>query len=124
MPLPISKMACMHIQDNEGSVFIVPHFKRDQLPIAFGRGQAQSLTSRKLDDDLEPPQFFHYAWSAHCMMKRMGYSLNRGDGLNFGKGRHIPLQPFVPEEKPPNYYDYTCRGLGYITLSPPVGTIV
>jgi len=25
------------------------------------------------------------------MMKRMGYNLNRGDGLNFGKGWHIPL---------------------------------
>jgi len=27
MPLPISKMACMHIHDNEGSVFIVPPCK-------------------------------------------------------------------------------------------------
>jgi len=29
-PLPISKMACMHIKDNEGSVFIVPPSKGDQ----------------------------------------------------------------------------------------------
>jgi len=92
MPLPISKMACMHVQDNEGCVFIVPPCKRDQLPIIFGRGWAQVPIPRKSYDDLEPPQFFHYAQLAHCMMKRMGYSLNRGDGMNFGKRRHIPLQ--------------------------------
>ena len=33
------------------------------------------------------------------MMKRMGYNLNRGDGLNFGKEWRIPFQPFVQEEK-------------------------
>ena len=91
MPLPISKLACMHIQDNEGSLFIVPPCKRDQSPIVFGRGRVQALTSRESDDDLEALQFFHYAWSTHYMMKRMGYNLNHGDGLNFGKGRHIPL---------------------------------
>ena len=30
MTLPISKMVCMHIKDNEVSVFIVPPSKRDQ----------------------------------------------------------------------------------------------
>ena len=40
MPLPISKMASMHIQDNERSVFIVLSSKRDQSPIVFGRGRA------------------------------------------------------------------------------------
>ena len=54
---------------------------------------------RESDDSVEPLEFFHYALSAHRMMKRMGYSLNRGDVLNFGKGRCIPLQPFVLEEK-------------------------
>ena len=91
MPLPISEMACMHIEDNEGSVFIIPPTKRDQSPIIFDRSQARATTSRESDDDLEPPQFFHYTRSAHCMMKRMGYSLNLGDGLNFDKGRCIPL---------------------------------
>jgi len=108
-------LCVMHIQDNEGSVFIVPR-KRDQSPIVFGRGRAQAPTSRESDDDLEPPQFFHYARPSHRMMRRMGYNLNRGDGLNFGKGRRIPLQPFVPEGKPHNYYDCTRRGLGYVTL--------
>ena len=51
------------------------------------------------------------------MMKEMGYDLHRGEGLNFGKGQCIPLQPFVPKGKPVNYYDQSCRGLGYITQS-------
>jgi len=37
VPLPISKMACIYIEDNEGSVFIVPPAKRDLSPIIFGR---------------------------------------------------------------------------------------
>ena len=52
------------------------------------------------------------------MMNRIGYNLNRGDGLDFGKRRRIPLQPFVPEGKPSNYYDRTYRGLGYVTPPP------
>ena len=71
MPLLISKMACMHIQDNEGSVFIVLPSKKDQSPIVFGRGGAPAPTSRELDDDLEPPLFFHYTRSTHRMMKRI-----------------------------------------------------
>jgi len=85
MPLPISKIACMHIQDNEGSVFIVPPYKRDLSPIVFGRGRAQASIPSELDDDLEHPQFFYNARSLHRMIKRMEYSLNRGEGLNFGK---------------------------------------
>ena len=34
------------------------------------------------DEDLEPPQFFHYSRSAHHMMKEIGYDLRRGEGLN------------------------------------------
>jgi len=60
MPLPISKMACMQIQDNKGSVFIVLSCKRDQSPIIFCRGRAQAPIFRESDDDLEPPLFFHY----------------------------------------------------------------
>jgi len=55
MPLPISKMACMHIGDNEGFVFIVPPSKRDQLPVVFDRGQTRTTTFRESDDDLKPP---------------------------------------------------------------------
>jgi len=51
------------------------------------------------------------------MMKEMGYDLRHCEGLNFGRGRRIPLQPFVLKEKLANYYDRTRRGLGYTTPS-------
>ena len=76
MPFSIAEMACMHIKDNEGSVVIVPPSKRDQSLTVFGRGQARAMTPRESDDNLEPPQFFHYMWSARRMMKGIGYSLN------------------------------------------------
>jgi len=50
-------------------------------------------------------------------MKEIEYDLYRGEGLNFGKGRPIPLQPFIPKGNPTNYYDQTRRGLGYTTPS-------
>jgi len=53
------------------------------------------------------------------MMRKMGYSLQRGNGLNFGKGRRDFLRNFVPKGKPANYYDNTRRGLGYVTPPPP-----
>ena len=53
MPLPISEIACTHIQDNEGSIFIVPPCKREPSPIIFGRGRTQAPTSRESDDDSE-----------------------------------------------------------------------
>jgi len=51
------------------------------------------------------------------MIKEMGYDLRWGEGLNFGRGRSIPLQLFIPKEKPANYYDQTRRGLAYTTPS-------
>ena len=48
-------------------------------------------------------------------MKRMGYDLKHGKGLNFGKGKRSLLRNFVPKGKPVNYYDSTRRGLGYVT---------
>ena len=36
MPLPILT-ECMHIEENDGSVFIVSPFKKDQLLIIFGK---------------------------------------------------------------------------------------
>jgi len=55
MPLPVSEMICMHIEDNEGSIFIAPLSKRDESLIIPGRGQAWATTSRESDDNLEPP---------------------------------------------------------------------
>ena len=102
---------------NDGSVFVVPSFKKDQSPIIFGRVRHWITTSNDSDEDLEPPQFFQYTRSAHRMMKEMRYDLRCGEGLNFEKGWLIPLQPFVPKGKPANYYDQTHRGLGYIISS-------
>jgi len=53
-------------------------------------------------------------------MKKMGYNLKHGEGLNFEKGRRSLLRNFVPKGKPVNYYDSTRRGLGYVTPTPPV----
>ena len=53
------------------------------------------------------------------MMKKIGYNLKHRKGLNFGKGRRCLLRNFVPRGKPANYYDYTRRGLGYVTPTPP-----
>ena len=52
-------------------------------------------------------------------MRKMGYSLQRGSGLNFGKGRRDFLCNFVPKGKPAYFYDKTRRGLGYVTPPPP-----
>jgi len=54
------------------------------------------------------------------MMRKMGYNLKHGKGLNFRKGRRDFLRNFVPRGKPTNYYDNTRRGLGYVTPTPPV----
>ena len=61
VPMPISEMACLQIEDNEGSVFIVPPSRRDQSPIVFGRVQTRTTLSRDSDGDLKSLQFFHYA---------------------------------------------------------------
>jgi len=53
------------------------------------------------------------------MMRKMGYSLQRENGLNFGKGRRDFLCNFVSKGKLANYYNKTCRVLGYITPPPP-----
>ena len=70
MPLPMLT-ACMQVKDNDGSIFVVSSLK-DQSPILFGRVQYRNTTS---NEDLKPPQFFHYSRSAHLMMKEMGYDL-------------------------------------------------
>ena len=56
------------------------------------------------------------------MMRKMGYNLQHGKGLNFGKRKRAFLRNSVPRGKPTNYYDNTRRGLGYVTPTPP-GTV-
>ena len=52
------------------------------------------------------------------MMRKMGYNLLHGKGLNLGKGRRGFLRNFVPRGKLANYYDNTRRVLGYVTPTP------
>ena len=54
MPLPIS-MTCMHKEENDGSLFLVPSSKKDQSTIIFGRVRHRIITSRNSDEELEPP---------------------------------------------------------------------
>ena len=48
-------------------------------------------------------------------MEKMGYYLVKRPGLNFGKGRRALPRSYVPKVKPPNYYNQTGRGLGYVS---------
>jgi len=49
------------------------------------------------------------------MIRKIGYNLQHGKGLNFGRGRHSLPRTFVLKGKPADYYDKTRRGLGYVT---------
>jgi len=79
-------MACIRIEDDDESLFVVPSSKKSQSPIVFGKVYPKTFTFIDSKEEQEPPQFFHYTWSAHYMMKRMGYDICRGDELNFEKG--------------------------------------
>ena len=98
---------------------MVPPSKEGQLPIIFGKAQLRRSAATDSSSDLDTPQFFHYARSVQYMMRKMGYNLQHGKGLNFEKGRRDFLSNFVPRGKPVNYYNNTRRGLGYITPIPP-----
>ena len=109
----------MPVECGEGSIFVVPPSKKNQSPIVFVRAQLRISTVTDLSSDLEPPQIFHYGRSTHLMIRKMGYNLKHGKGLNFGKGRCDFLRNFVPKGKLANYYDKTHRGLGYVTPPTP-----
>jgi len=53
MPLTMST-TCMHIENNDGSIFIVSSSKKDQSPIIFGRVRPRITISNDSDEDLEP----------------------------------------------------------------------
>ena len=44
MPLPIIRMACMRIEDDDESVFVVPSFKKNQSLIVFGKVYPKTFT--------------------------------------------------------------------------------
>ena len=99
MPLHKSSIPSTSVECAEGSVFVTPPSKRNQSPIIFGRAQLRRSEVTDSSSDSEPPQFFHYARSAQHMMRKMGYNLKHGKGLNFEKGRRDFLCNFVPRGK-------------------------
>ena len=115
MPLHKPSAASTPMEAMEGATMVIPPSKQGQLPIIFGRTQPRGPTVADSSSDSDTPQFFHYAQSARHIMKKMGYDLKHGAGLNFGKGRRVLMRNFVPKGKPANYYDSTRRGLGYVT---------
>jgi len=54
MLLPMTT-ACMHIEDNDEFVFIIPSSKKEQSPIMFGRVYPKTFISVDSKEDLEPP---------------------------------------------------------------------
>jgi len=118
MPLHKSSTSSTSVKCIEGSVLVVPPSKEGQSPIIFGKTQLQRSTATDSSSDSDTPQIFYYARSVQHMMRKMGYSLQRGNGLNFGKGRRGFLRNFMPTGKLANYNDNTRRRLGYVTPPP------
>ena len=116
MPLQKPSKSSTPVEFIKGSVLVGPPSKEGQLPIIFGKAQLQRFATADSSSDSDTPQFFHYARPAHHTMRKMGYDLQHGKGLNFGKGRRGFLRSFVPRGKPANYYDNTRRG--WDTLHP------
>ena len=54
MLLPMTT-ACIHIEDNDEFVFIIPSSKKEQSPIMFGRVYPKTFISVDSKEDLEPP---------------------------------------------------------------------
>jgi len=54
MPLPTATMACMRIEDDDESVFIVLSSKKSQSPIAFGKVYPKTFTFIESEEE-EPP---------------------------------------------------------------------
>jgi len=115
MPLSLLSVASAPIENGEGFVFVILPSKKSQSPIIFGMVQLRMSAITNSGSDSELPQFFHYARLAHHMMRKMGYNLQRGNGLNFERGQHGLLLTFVPTGKPTNYYYKTHREFGYVT---------
>jgi len=64
--------------DAQGAFFEVPAKHKDQKSILFGRFESEPMTHEISEDDFESPQFSHYKWNSHCIMKNMDTTLPRG----------------------------------------------
>ena len=85
MPLHKPSTSSTSVECIEGSILVVPLSKKGESPIIFGKAQLQRSTATDSSSDSQTPQIFHYARSIQHMMRKIGYSLQRGNGLNFGK---------------------------------------
>ena len=95
------------------------HPKGKGKPICFGKVKPEQLKRASSEEDDGVPQFHYHEPNSKYLMKRMGYNFNEKQGLNFGKGRRTPIRmSLTPEGKPPDYYQKTGRGVGYITPPP------
>ena len=61
MPISSSMKACAHVEDSHGATFILPPTKGNQLPITFGRVQPRVYIPGSPEEELPPPQFYHYS---------------------------------------------------------------
>lgn len=86
-----------------------------QQPIIFRKVKSwPEVRTDNKSNNQAASQFSHYEQIFYQMMKKMSYNLTRKLGLNFGRGRQDLLCSFIPQEKNPDYYHKTCRGLRYI----------
>ena len=101
--------------DVHGAFFEVPAKYEGQRPILFGRVESEPIARENSGSDSEFPQFFQHGPALRNIMEKMGYDLVKRHGLNFGKGRRALPRSYVPKGKPPNYYNQTGRGPGYVS---------
>ena len=119
VPVRSSLTAYQDVSDAQESLFMVPARRKSQKPILFRRIKPELMPHEDSESENESPQFAHYELNVLRMMENMGYDLTKSHGLNFDKGRRILLRSFIPKGKTPDYYQKTCRGLGYVSTPIP-----
>jgi len=110
--IPVKSSLTMYhdVGDAQESVSMVPARREGQKSILFERIKSKLIPCEDSESENESPQFSHYEPNVLRMMENMEYDLTNGPGLNFGKGRRMLLQSFIPKGKAPNYYHQTRRG--------------
>src|SRR4051812_4703261 len=97
----------VEVTDALGVAFKVLKSCPGQRSIIFGWVSLKHYKQPNTEDSDKVPSFSSYGLKVQCMMQRMGYNLKAKAGLNFGKGRRVPLKPRVPEDKEADYYQVT-----------------
>jgi len=86
LPILTSMETCLSIEDERKAIYIIPSRGKDQSPIIFGKARQKYPTVLESDKDSDAPQFHHYNPNGVHIMKKMGYDVQKGQGLNFDKG--------------------------------------